>query len=141
MKKRDAVILIIGIVALFLAIIFRGIAGVSAIETFGKNGGWNDIKEWFKDTGKDVKNIVVADDSDKVVIDNSGIHVSDGDSKVIIDSNGLNVGSDDSGVTIDSNGISIKDDDDKVVLDKNGIHVEDEKDSVDITTTSETTEG
>ena len=70
MKKKDAVFLILGITSLILAIIFKGVAGVSAIDTFGKNGGWKDIGDWFKNTGNDIKHITIADDSDKVVIEN-----------------------------------------------------------------------
>ena len=125
MKKRDAVILIVGISSLILSLVFYGISGVLAIRTFGTTGGWDGVKKWFKDAGHDISmGLVHVEESDKVSVNDDGIFVNDGDDKVVID----------------KNGIAVSDSDNKVVIDKSGIHINSDDGDLEVEVT-ETTEG
>jgi len=129
MKKRDAVILIIGLVAFLLTICFRGIALGSAIGTFSKSGDWNDVKQWFKDIGTEFKEYsIVKVDGDKVVIDETGIHIADDDDTIKIDKTGVYVTDNDEKVTVSKDGVFVDTDDAKVSVDRSGVTVETDKD-------------
>lgn len=125
MKKRDIVILVVGVSALVLTIIFKSVAGVSALRAFGKSEDWHDIKGWFKDRGHDITHFSFSDfNSEYVKIDNSGIHIVDGDDIISIDKEGIFVGDDDDKVVVDKNGVVVKNDDTDVTIDKTGVHVD-----------------
>ena len=134
MKKRDVIILTVGISALVLCLAFKGIAVASAVRTFGATGGWDTVKSWFQDDDGelhveildpiiDLEDFVVIGDTDKVKVTNDGITVDDGDDKVNVDKNGVDVRSDDNRVTVGRDGIFIENDEHKIEIGKNGISV------------------
>ncbi len=126
MKKRDIVILIVGVSALVLTIIFKSVAGVSALRTFGQSEDWSDIKGWFKDRGHDITHFSFSDfNSEYVKIDNTGIHIVDGDDIISIDKEGIFVGDEDDKVVVNKDGVVVKNDSTDVTIDNSGVHVED----------------
>ena len=135
MKRKDVVIMVIGISALVLMIVFKLIAGVSAFKTFGNEGGLDKIKGWFKendgnfsiriddDLDLDLDDIIVIGDKDKVKIDEDGIHVRDGENTVDVEVGNIFVQNGEKRVVLDKDGIVVKSDDHGVEIDKHGIKV------------------
>ena len=125
MKKRDIVILVVGISALILTIFFKSVAGVSALRTFGKSEDWSNIKSWFKDKGNDITHFRLGGFNDEYVkIDNTGIHIVDGDDIISIDKDGVYVADSDDKVVVNKDGVVVKNDDTDITIDNSGVHID-----------------
>lgn len=134
MKKKDIVILIIGVTSLVLMIVFKLIAGVSAVRTFGAEGGWQAIKDWFRNNGGDfhveildpldIDDAVIIGNPDKVHLDENGVYVTDDGDKIVVKDGKVEVDTDEDKVRIDKDGIFIANDEHEIKIGTNGISVE-----------------